>query len=52
MTDEMVRAGWNNFRAMVAGYEIEEVNPATHEVVAGPTSLPAADASLSPAPRS
>ena len=48
---QVVRAGWNNFRAMIAGYEIEEVNPATHEVVAGPTSLPAADASLSPLPR-
>ena len=45
---QVVRAGWNNFRAMVAGYEIEEVDPATHRVVAGPTSLPAADASLRP----
>ena len=44
---QVVRAGWNNFRAMVAGFEIEEVNPVTHEIVAGPTSLPAADASLS-----
>ena len=45
---QVVRAGWNNFRAMVAGYEIEEVDPATHRVVAGPTSLPAANASLAP----
>ena len=44
---QVVRAGWNNFRAMVAGFEIEEVDPATHRVTAGPTSLPAADASLS-----
>ncbi len=43
---QVVRAGWNNFRAMVAGFELEEVTPTTHEVVAGPTSLPAADASL------
>jgi hypothetical protein len=43
-----VRAGWNNFRAMVAGFEIEEVNPKTQEVTAGPTALPAADASLKP----
>ena len=46
---QVVRAGWNNFRAMVAGFEIEEVNPATHKVVAGPTALPAAGAAL-PAP--
>jgi|SRR6476661_639005 len=45
---QVVRAGWNNFRAMVAGFEIEEVDPRTHEVKAGPTALPAADASLSP----
>ena len=49
---QVVRAGWNNFRAMVAGFEIEEVNPATYEVVAGPTVLPAADAALIPTPRS
>ena len=45
---QVVRAGWNNFRAMVAGFEIEEVDSATHEVLAGPTSLPAGDASLTP----
>jgi len=45
---QVVRAGWNNFRAMVAGFEIEEVNPATHEITAGPTALPAADAALAP----
>ncbi|MDB5233868.1 MAG: thiosulfate reductase [Hymenobacter sp.] len=44
---QVVRAGWNNFRAMVAGFEIEEVNPATHQITAGPTSLPAADVSPS-----
>ena len=44
---QVVRAGWNNFRAMVAGFEIVEVDPATRAVVAGPTSLPAADVSLS-----
>ncbi len=49
---QVVRAGWNNFRAMVAGYEIEEVNPATHEITAGPTALPAADAALAPTPQS
>ncbi|MGI4871267.1 MAG: cytochrome b/b6 domain-containing protein [Janthinobacterium lividum] len=45
---QVVRAGWNNFRAMVAGFEVEEITPATHELVAGPTSLPAGDASLTP----
>lgn len=45
---QVVKAGWNNFRAMVAGFEIQEVDPRTHQVVAGPPSLPAADASLSP----
>lgn len=45
---QVVRAGWNNFRAIVAGFEVEEVNPATQALVAGPTSLPAADASLRP----
>jgi thiosulfate reductase cytochrome b subunit len=50
---QVARAGWNNFRAMVAGFEIEEVNTATHAVVAGPTALPAASPSLAPsAPRS
>ena len=44
---QVVRAGWNNFRAMVAGFEIVEVDPATREITAGPTALPAADASLS-----
>ena len=44
---QVVRAGWNNFRAMVAGFEIVEVDPATQLVQAGPTALPAADASLS-----
>ena len=29
---QVVRAGWNNFRAMVAGFEIQEVPPATHAV--------------------
>ena len=38
---QVVRAGWNNFRAMVAGFELEEVDPATHELLAGPTALPA-----------
>ena len=47
---QVVRAGWNNFRAMVAGFEIVEVNPATHEVLAGPAALPAADADLAPTP--
>lgn len=46
---QVARAGWNNFRAMVAGFEVEEVNPATHAVVAGPTALPAAGPSLAPA---
>lgn len=46
---QVARAGWNNFRAMVAGFEIVEVNPATREVVAGPPSLPAAEAALAPA---
>ena len=45
---QVARAGWNNFRAMVAGFEVKEVNPATHALVAGPTSLPAAGASLRP----
>ena len=45
---QVVRAGWNNFRAMVAGFEIEEVNPATRGLKAGPTSRPPADSSLSP----
>ena len=45
---QVVRAGWNNFRAMVAGYEIEEVDPRTGQLLAGPTALPAADASLAP----
>jgi thiosulfate reductase cytochrome b subunit len=44
---QVVRAGWNNFRSMVAGFEIKEVNPANHEVTAESTALPAADASLS-----
>ena len=48
---QVVRAGWNNFRAMVAGFEIKEVNPATHEIGTGPSSLPAANASLSASPR-
>ena len=48
---QVARAGWNNFRAMIAGYEIQEINPATGQVVAGPTALPAADSSLAPAPR-
>lgn len=47
---QVVRAGWNNFRAMVAGFEVVEVDPATRQVVAGPTALPAADASLTPNP--
>lgn len=46
---QVVRAGWNNFRAMVAGFEIQETDPATGKVVAGPPTLPAADASLAPA---
>ena len=43
---QVVRADWNNFRAMVAGYELEEVDPATHQVVAGPTSMPAGPAQV------
>ncbi len=48
---QVVRAGWNNFRAMVAGFEIREVDPATGATVAGPPTLPAAEASLSPSSR-
>ncbi|WP_081867879.1 cytochrome b/b6 domain-containing protein [Hymenobacter sp. IS2118] len=44
---QVVRAGWNNFRAMVAGFEIVEVNPASQPLPAGPPPLPAADAPLS-----
>jgi hypothetical protein len=29
----VVRAGWNNFRAMVTGYEIERQGPASTEPV-------------------
>ena len=47
---QVVRAGWNNFRAMVAGFEVEEVDPATHALLAGPTALPAAGPALAPAP--
>ena len=47
--EPLVRSQEDRFaRAMVAGFEIEEVDPATHKVTAGPTVLPAADASLSP----
>lgn len=50
---QVVRAGWNNFRSIVSGFEVEEVNPATHAVVAGPTGLPAGGTTLAPtAPRS
>lgn len=45
---QVVRAGWNNFRAMVAGFEVQEVDPATGQVLAGPPTQPAADASLAP----
>ena len=45
---QVVRAGWNNFRAMVAGFEIQEVDPRTGQVVAGPPTQPAAGASLTP----
>jgi thiosulfate reductase cytochrome b subunit len=41
---QVVRAGWNNFRAMVAGFELVEVNPATHELLAAPPTSPAATA--------
>lgn len=40
---QVVRAGWNNFRAIVAGFELKEVDPATSNVLAGPTALPAGD---------
>ena len=43
---QVVRAGWNNFRAMVAGFEIEEVDSATHQLKAGPTVMPAGPTSL------
>lgn len=45
---QVVRAGWNNFRAMVAGFEVQEVHPASGQVLAGPPTRPAADASLAP----
>ena len=45
---QVTRAGWNNFRAMVAGFEIQEIDPRTRRVVAGPPPLPAAGASLAP----
>ena len=48
---QVVRAGWNNFRAMVAGFEIVDVDPAQSRVAAGPPAQPAADAFLSPTPR-
>jgi len=49
---QVARAGWNNFRAMVAGFQIVEADPATATVTAGPADFPAADASLTPtAPR-
>ena len=39
---QVVRAGWNNFRAMVAGFEIVEAAPPTPEAPAGPPALPSA----------
>ena len=28
---QVIRAGWNNFRAMVAGFEVVQVEEASHE---------------------
>ena len=44
---QVVRAGWNSFRAMVAGFSIEEIDSNTPEINASPTAMPATDASLS-----
>ncbi|WP_210522144.1 hypothetical protein [Hymenobacter terricola] len=33
---QVVRTCRNNFRAMVAGFEIEEIDPAAHKITAGP----------------
>ena len=43
---QVVRAGWNNFRAMVAGFEVVEVDPEVPHGQAGPAALPAADAAF------
>ena len=48
---QVVRAGWNNFRGMVAGFELVEVAPATPRIPAGLTPRPAADSSPAPTPR-
>lgn len=44
---QVVRAGWNSFRAMVAGFSIEEIDSNTPEINVSPTAMPATDASLS-----
>ncbi|SFP78046.1 cytochrome b/b6 domain-containing protein [Hymenobacter arizonensis] len=44
---QVVRAGWNNFRSMVAGFEMREVNPVSGKAATESASLPAADAAIS-----
>ncbi len=44
---QVVRAGWNNFRAMVAGFEVRQIDPVTQAVQADATGVPSGDTSLS-----
>jgi len=45
---QVMRAGWNNFRAMVAGFEVQEASSASNQPTSAPPTKPAADSSQMP----